>query len=134
VHIAKTEVLSPAAPRPHVLVAFNAPSLDKFARDVRPGGIVIYDSTAIAKPPTVADGVRVHAVPMTAIAQKLGTVVVKSVVALGALQAATELLDERTFLGELDRSLKHKKALIPVNQEAFRAGMSAVREQLTSRT
>ncbi|HEY5896276.1 MAG TPA: 2-oxoacid:acceptor oxidoreductase family protein, partial [Burkholderiales bacterium] len=44
VHIAKDEVLSPAAPSPHVLVAFNAPSLDKFAEAVRPGGIVIYDS------------------------------------------------------------------------------------------
>jgi Pyruvate/2-oxoacid:ferredoxin oxidoreductase gamma subunit len=27
VHIAEEEVLSPAAPHPHVLVAFNAPSL-----------------------------------------------------------------------------------------------------------
>ncbi len=134
VHIAKTEVLSPAAPRPHVLVAFNAPSLDKFASDVRPGGIVIYDSTAIAKAPTVAEGVRVHPVPITAIAQRLGTVVVKSVVALGALQEATGLLDERSFLGELSRSLKHKTALIPVNEEAFRAGARAVRDAAAART
>ncbi|MBI1948809.1 MAG: 2-oxoacid:acceptor oxidoreductase family protein [Deltaproteobacteria bacterium] len=127
VHIAKSEVLSPAAPHPHVLVAFNAPSLDKFAGDVRPGGMVIYDASVIAKAPKVAEGVRVHAVPMSAIAQRLGNVVVKSVVALGALQQAAQVLDERSFLGELRRSLSHKAGMIPVNEEAFKAGVQAVR-------
>ncbi len=37
VHIAEDEVLSPAAPEPHVLVAFNAPSLEKFGPTVRRG-------------------------------------------------------------------------------------------------
>ncbi len=132
VHIAKDEVLSPAAPNPHVLLAFNAPSLDKFAASVRKGGIVIYDSSVIARPPTVAEGVQVYGVPCAAIAQKLGSVVVKNVVALGALQEASKLLEEATFLGELDRSLKHKTGLIPVNEEAFRQGVKAVKEKLTT--
>ena len=50
VHIAEDEVLSPAAPTPHVLVAFNAPSLAKFGPAVPPGGVVIYDSSVIAEP------------------------------------------------------------------------------------
>ena len=37
VRIAEDEVLSPAAPHPHVLVAFNAPSLARFGPEVRPG-------------------------------------------------------------------------------------------------
>jgi 2-oxoisovalerate ferredoxin oxidoreductase beta subunit len=131
VHIAKDEVLSPGAPHPHVLMAFNAPSLDKFAGDVAPGGIVIYDSSVISKPPKVADGVRVHAVPCAAIAKSIGNILVKNVVALGALQEAAKLLEEETFLGELRRSLAHKGALIPVNEEAFRLGARAVREKLT---
>ena len=57
VHVAATEVLSPAAPNPHVLVAFNAPSLERFAPTVRPGGIVIYDSSVIEAPPPVPAGV-----------------------------------------------------------------------------
>ena len=128
VHIAKDEVLSPSAPSPHVLVAFNAPSLEKFSMSVRPGGIVIYDSGMISKAPEVQAGVRVLPVPCAAIAQKLGAVVVKNVVALGALQEASKLLDEKTFLGELDRSLKHKTSLIPLNEAAFREGAKAVRE------
>lgn len=132
VHLAKTEVLSPAAPDPHVLVAFNAPSLEKFASSVRPGGIVIYDSSVISKAPQVAEGVTVHPVPFAAIAQKLGAVVVKNVVALGALQEAAKLLDEATFLGELARSLRHKTGLIPVNEAAFRWGVRAVVEKISA--
>src|SRR5207344_927052 len=48
VHIAREEVLSPASPHPHVLIAFNAPSLAKFGPAVAAGGTVLYDSSVIA--------------------------------------------------------------------------------------
>ncbi|MFO0568611.1 MAG: 2-oxoacid:acceptor oxidoreductase family protein [Polyangiaceae bacterium] len=128
VHIAKDEVLSPAAPSPHVFVAFNAPSLDKFSESVKPGGLVIYDSSVITHEPKVAEGVRVIGVPAAAIAQSLGAVMVKNVVALGALMEAAQLMPEETFLTALRRSLKKKANLVPLNEEAFRWGMRAVRE------
>ena len=55
VHIAEDEVLSPAAPTPHVLVAFNAPSLAKFGPHV-PGRHVVYDSSVVAELPPLARG------------------------------------------------------------------------------
>ena len=51
VRIAEDEVLSPAAPEPHVLVAFNAPSVAKFAPHVPEGGVVVYDSSVVARAP-----------------------------------------------------------------------------------
>src|SRR5574341_267966 len=45
VHVSARQVLSPAAPEPHVLVAFNGQSLHKFGPGVRPGGLVLYDSS-----------------------------------------------------------------------------------------
>ena len=56
---------------------------------------------------------------------------VKNVVALGALQEATKLLAEESFLTALRLSLKDKCAMIPVNEEAFRWGVKAVREGIT---
>ena len=50
VRIADGDVLSPAAPNPHVLVAFNAPSLAKFGPRTVSGGIIVYDSS-VAPPP-----------------------------------------------------------------------------------
>jgi 2-oxoisovalerate ferredoxin oxidoreductase beta subunit len=126
VHIAADEVLSPAAPVPHILVAFNAPSLAKFGPLVAPGGTVIYDSSVIHELPRFAAGVQAYGAPFTEIAAGLGKVVVKNVVALGALQAATGLFPKETFLTAIRQALKEKCAMIPLNEEAFGWGVRAV--------
>jgi 2-oxoisovalerate ferredoxin oxidoreductase beta subunit len=126
VHVAAEEVLSPAAPDPHILVAFNAPSLDKFGPRVKVGGTILYDSSVVAAPPAVAPGVRMLGVPMTGIAVELGKPVVKNIVALGALQAATEIFPKPSFLNVIQQALKAKRAMIPLNEEAFRRGIRAM--------
>ena len=129
VHVAKGDVLNPASPHPHVLVAFNAPSLAKFGPHVVPGGIALYDSSVIADPPALPEGVRLVGVPMTEIASDLGRVLVKNVVALGALQAATSIFPAETLLTAIRQALKAKCAMIPLNEEAFRWGAHAVTER-----
>jgi 2-oxoisovalerate ferredoxin oxidoreductase beta subunit len=126
VHVAAAEVASPAAPHPHVLVAFNAPSLAKFGPTVVRGGTVIYDSSVIASVPPLPAGVHAFGVPFTRIATDLGRPVVKNVVALGALQAATQIFPEETFRAALRQALKDKCAMIPLNEEAFEWGRRAV--------
>lgn len=128
VHVAREEVLSPAAPHPHVLVAFNAPSLDKFGPTVQENGVVIYDASVIVRVPELPRGVAAYGVPCSAIAQELGARVVKNVVALGALQAATGMLPEESLLTALRRSLIDKCALVPLNEAAFHVGVQAIVE------
>lgn len=130
VRLAEGEVLSPAAPAPHVLVAFNAPSLAKFGPAVVPGGTVIYDSSVVSAPPLLDPSVRVVGVPCSELAKGLGRIVVKNVVALGALQAATRLLPEETFLTAIRQALRDKPALVPLNEEAFRGGIAAAMAQV----
>jgi len=125
VHIAKDEVLSPSSPHPDILVAFNAPSLAKFGPQVRKGGTIIFDSTVIADPPAPPEGVRQFGVPFTGIAMELGKPVVKNVVALGALQAATQLFPADTFVTALRQALKEKAKVIPLNEQAFAKGQAA---------
>jgi 2-oxoisovalerate ferredoxin oxidoreductase beta subunit len=127
VHVAREEVLSPASPAPHILVAFNAPSLVKFGPTVVPGGTIVYDSSVIGEVPPLAAGVKAFGVPFTEIAKDIGKVVVKNVVALGALQAAVNLFPKDTFLTAIRLALKEKCALIPLNEEAFARGARALR-------
>lgn len=127
VHIARTEVLSPSSPAPHVLVAFNAPSLARFGPTVVKGGTIIYDSSVIADVPAMPAGVKMVGVPLTRIAADLGRPVVKNVVAIGALQAATQMFPGATFLAAIRQALKSKCAMIPLNEEAFALGQRAVR-------
>ncbi|MBK9519177.1 MAG: 2-oxoacid:acceptor oxidoreductase family protein [Anaeromyxobacter sp.] len=125
VRIAEGEVLSPAAPHPHVLVAFNAPSLAKFGPEVVPGGVVIYDSSVVPAPPLLDPSVRVVGVPCAELAHGLGRVVVKNVVALGALIGATHLFPRETLLAALRLALHAKPGLIPLNEQALQLGIEA---------
>ena len=125
VRIAEHEVLSPAAPHPDALVAFNAPSLARFGPEVPAGGVVIYDSTVITEPPATLAGVRVIPVPCTAIAHELGQKMVKNVVALGALVGATRLFPPETLVEVVRQALGSKPALLTVNQEALARGRHA---------
>jgi Pyruvate/2-oxoacid:ferredoxin oxidoreductase gamma subunit len=132
VHVAKDEVLSPAAPTPHVLLAFNAPSLEKFASSVAENGIVIYDSSVISTPPDFPTGVKAYGVPCGDVALKLGNKVVKNIVALGALQEATRLLTDESILTVLRSALRRKPNLIEINEKAYAEGVRHVRENKPS--
>jgi 2-oxoisovalerate ferredoxin oxidoreductase beta subunit len=123
VRITEDEVLSPAAPEPHILVAFNAPSLAKFGPRVVEGGVVIYDSSVIAEVPSLKPRVKAVGVPLSQVAADLGKIIVKNIVALGALQEATRLFPKETLLTAIRQALSHKCALIPLNEEAFNWGI-----------
>ena len=94
---------------------------------VVPGGTIVYDSSVIVDVPPLAADVKAFGVPLTKIAAELGRPVVKNVVAIGALQAATGLFPEETFLTAIRQALKSKCAMIPLNEEAFARGAEAVR-------
>jgi len=126
VHVAEDEVLNPGSPDPQVLIAFNAPSLTKFGPTVRKGGFIIYDSSVVTETPVLDPSIKLFPVPFTGIATDLGKAVVKNIVALGALQAATDIFPKDTFLGAIRTALKDKCALIPLNEEAFAWGIKAV--------
>jgi Pyruvate/2-oxoacid:ferredoxin oxidoreductase gamma subunit len=88
--------------------------------------VVIYDRSVVAGSPALRPGVRVHAVPASEIAKRLGAPVVKNIVMLGALQAATGLLPAESLLSAIRAALKSKSALVPVNEEAFAWGARAI--------
>jgi 2-oxoisovalerate ferredoxin oxidoreductase beta subunit len=134
VRIAEGEVLSPAAPHPHVLVAFNQPSLAKFGPEVVPGGLVVHDASVIRSPPALHPSIRLVGVPCTEIAHGLGAPVSKNVVAVGALLGATGLLPRASILAALRQALQARPALLPVNERALEAGWAAGAASVAGRT
>jgi 2-oxoisovalerate ferredoxin oxidoreductase beta subunit len=131
VRVARDEVLSPACPEPHCLVAFNAPSLAKFGPQVADRGIVVYDSGAIEEVPELRPGVRLVPVPFGDVAHHLGKALVKNMVALGALREASRVVPEESLSRTIAESLQDRCAMIPLNQEAVRWGAKCVREGIT---
>ncbi len=103
-------VASPLVTEPSVVLAFNRPSLEKFAAQAVPGGLVIYNSSLISAGPERSD-MEVLPVPATELADELGDTKVANLVVLGAYLGHTGLFSEEDVNEALEAVIKHKDML-----------------------
>jgi len=117
---------SPVIDHPDVLVAFNRPSLEKFAPTVKKGGLILYDSLAGEfRPP---EGVRAIPVPATQIATDKGAQQAANTAMFGALMQAGNLgLPREAYGNAFKVTFAKKPKLIPLNLEILEAGAQAVK-------
>ncbi|WP_123040117.1 2-oxoacid:acceptor oxidoreductase subunit alpha [Cohnella candidum] len=111
-----------------ILVAFDQESIDLNAGELRPGGVVVADAKFS---PTLPEGIqaRLFAVPITAIAEELGTSLMKNMVASGASWALLGLPIE-VFNQAVEEEFGRKgPAIVEKNIEAVRRGSEFVLEQ-----
>jgi Pyruvate/2-oxoacid:ferredoxin oxidoreductase gamma subunit len=94
---------------------------------VKRGGTILYDASVVPVAPDLPEGVRAVGIPCSEIAASIGRVMVKNVVALGALLGITAVLPEATVLGAVRDALRAKPALLEMNERAFAAGLAAGR-------
>jgi 2-oxoglutarate ferredoxin oxidoreductase subunit gamma len=118
-------IASPVVADPTVLIALNRPSLDRFEPAVRPGGLIVLDTTLVDRLPARTD-VRCVAVPATAIATELGAPRAANVVALGALLAAAPILSEAAVRAGLEDKVRDSDQRA-ANLAALARGAAAAR-------
>jgi 2-oxoglutarate ferredoxin oxidoreductase subunit gamma len=128
--ISDEEIGSPLVRNPKVVVAMNRPSLDKYDPLVKPGGLLIINSSIIDRTSERKD-IQVVRVPANEIAEKIGDRRMTNMVVLGALLANLPVLP----LESLEKALKehlperHHK-LLPMNYQALREGAKYVGEKV----
>ncbi len=119
---------SPIINTPGSLVAMNRPSLEKFAPTVRPGGVIIINSSLI--PVSVPrDDVDVLEVPCNQIALEIGSVRSASMVALGALAARSAIVPFETLCEVIESEFKRKAEVARMNLAALERGAEVAREK-----
>lgn len=126
VQMKNKDIGSPVVSRPDVLIAFNRPSLEKFQHDVKPGGLIIYDSSLIDIKPDRDDVVSLP-LPATKIADELGNTRVANMVTIGAFLEKTGLLDKETVNQAMPAFIARER-LIPLNKEALEKGIEYVKQ------
>ena len=82
--ISDEPVGSPIVSAPDVLVALNLPSLDKFEKDVKPGGYIFADSTLIERK-VERDDVNVFYIPATQLASDNGIPTLANMIVMGKM-------------------------------------------------
>lgn len=112
---------SPITRSPHALIVLNLPSLDKFEPAVRPGGVIVVNTSLINRLPARTD---VLTVPVAAneIAQEAGTTKAANMVALGAFLGATGLGDLAVVKEVLAETFASRPKLIGLNQTCLDRG------------
>jgi 2-oxoisovalerate ferredoxin oxidoreductase beta subunit len=120
------DIGSPVVSRPDVLIAFNRPSLEKFQHDVKPGGLIIHDSSLIDIKPE-RDDVTVLPLPATKLADELGNTRVANMVTVGAFLELTGLLDKQAVVQAMPVFISRER-LIPLNEKAVEKGMEFIRQ------
>lgn len=120
-------IASPIIEQPTVVIALNGPSAAKFEPRVRPGGILIWNSSLIPNPPSRED-IKLIDLPATDLSLAEGTERGANMAALGALMALKPLLLSMEALSAaLDEVISERnRKFNPVNLRIFQAGCDAV--------
>ncbi|GHS85705.1 2-oxoacid:ferredoxin oxidoreductase subunit gamma [Synergistales bacterium] len=104
------------------LIVMNGPSLNKFIGALKPGGRLFVNSS-IVREEIKRNDVSVIKAPVTELSLKLGNPKVLNVIMLGVYIGRTNIVDEAVVEEVIVRQLGKKAELIPLNREAFHAGL-----------
>ncbi|ACX52485.1 Pyruvate/ketoisovalerate oxidoreductase [Ammonifex degensii KC4] len=113
----------PLVTEPTTLLAMNQPSLDKFAPKVKPGGLIIYNSSLARWNKELGLGRRMLGLDATAQAEAIGNVRVAVNVLVGAFIALTQIIPLEKAKEALRVVLPpHRHHLIAANEKALEVG------------
>jgi len=116
---------SPIIRNPMHLVALNRPSLEKFAPQVKPGGVILVNSSLIPIGSNRND-VDELVVPATEIANTLGNVKAANIVALSAFVSRSKIVDFDILRDCVKEEFSSKENIMKLNLEAVEQGKKCV--------
>jgi len=128
--ISDEEIGSPLVKYTSAVVAMNLPSLEKYEAELKPGGVLVMNSSMIAREPTRTD-VQVVRVPGNQIAEELGERRMTNMVLIGALLANLPVLPVEAVEKSLAAHLpaRHHR-LLPLNYLCLRRGAEHLAQPL----
>ncbi len=117
---------APTVANPDVAVVLNQPSFEKYEPLVRPGGILIVNSSLVSSQSNRSD-IEIGVVPANEIAEDLGSTKMMNMAALGALLARCSIITLATVAQALADHLPPSKShLLRANQQVLKSGYEAV--------
>ncbi len=111
-------------------IVLNQPSLDKFEKAVKPGGLLIYEESAIIHLPTRTD-IEILGIPANEEALKLNMKRVANMILVGAFLEKRPIVKTENILNALKKVLPERHHhLIPVNKDALTRGKELISESV----
>lgn len=122
-------IANPVVTRPDSLIAMNKASLTKFGPRIKPGGLLIMNTSLIDIEPDVDPSIRVVALPIDDLAVEVGSPKSANMVALGAYLQAGGYMTPEAAAEALPHVLPERHhGMIPVNTQALLRGAEFVKK------
>lgn len=120
--LSEQQVGSPVSQQPHAAIVLNMQSIDKFEPLVRPGGLLVINTTLINRPPRRTDITNVL-VPANQIAHEAGNGKAANMVALGAFLGASGVIDPALVRGVLSETFAGRPRVVDINLACLSKGL-----------
>ncbi len=124
VEISEEPIASPVLNSCSALIVMNNPSLEKFESWLKPGGVLIVDSSLVQKKVKRTD-IKLVEVPATQLANDAGNKTYSNIILLGKLIKETGCIKVESFEKALYSVLSAKKHyMIPEEMDILKVGMN----------
>ena len=128
--ISSRQIGSPVVGKPHAALVMNLPSLTKYGPLVLPNGLLFINSSLIEPKEADREDIENFFIPVNQIAIDHGHPRLANMVALGAFNQKTKLVQMSSLFESLERVLDERyRHLIPANIEAIEIGAEFVRNE-----
>ncbi len=118
---------SPLVDMADAIVAMNEPSLDKFESKVRPGGVLVINSSIIERK-SVRDDIKVVYCDANKIAEEVGNPKGANVAILGSLMETNPIVSDEKMAEAIKLELGERKLrFLEGNMKAYAAGKEAAK-------
>lgn len=122
--ISDEEIGSPVVTAPDVLVCFNSTALEKFLPQLKPGGLLLVNSSQVSAEMITRTDIRTVQIPINQLADELGSPKVANIIMYAAIVSQTGVISieqaEKTALEKLAR----KPQFLELNRAAFACGIN----------
>ncbi|MGQ9800011.1 MAG: 2-oxoacid:acceptor oxidoreductase family protein [Ignavibacterium sp.] len=126
--VSDSRISSPIITKFDTAILLNQPSVDKFEKAVKPGGLLLYEHSTVIHPPTRTD---IEIIGISAIeeADKLQAKQVANMIMAGAFLEKRPILKIETLIEALKKALPPRRHnLIPLNEQALNRGRELVKQ------
>lgn len=127
--ISDEEIASPFCREVDILLTMNETAIDHYEKQLRPGGLLLVNSSIVRADRTYRDDVICIKVPATDIANEMGNPRGANIVMLGALACASKDFDPDHMCGAIDTYFAKKGKVEPKNALCFRRGHEEAAKQ-----
>jgi 2-oxoisovalerate ferredoxin oxidoreductase beta subunit len=124
--LSRTTIATPWIDRPSTVMAFNQPSIEKFADAIIPGGLLMVNSSLVTEMPARSD-IRIIRVPAYEAAKDMGNIKAANMIMIGAYLGVTKAINQESIMSAF---AEHgiKPEMLKSNREAIEKGRQLVSE------